>query len=400
MSSVDDELAAELEALERAGLRRHLRRWSGAHGPWVDLDGVRLASFSSNNYLGLAGHEHLARAATAALNSDGVGAGASRLIAGNHEAHEDLERALADFHGVEATLVFNSGFQANVGTIPALVGPGDLVLSDRLNHASLIDGCRLSRARVLVYDHADPAHAARLLDQHRPAARRALLVTESVFSMDGDRAPLAAFADLVARHRTWLMIDEAHAVAALGPGGRGIAAEQQVRPDILVGTLGKAFGTFGAYVSGSRTLRDFLLHRARSFVFSTALPPAIAAASRAAVDLVTGLEGDRRRGQLHARITELREALARLDLLSPGAGSTPIFPIHIGSEAAALDAARHLQAAAIHIQPIRPPTVPRGTSRLRLALMADHTPDQLAHLVDHLTRLRRANLIPPVPTQP
>lgn len=400
VSSVDDELAEELNALERAGLRRRLRRWTGAHGPWIELDGVRLASFSSNNYLGLAGHEHLTRAAAATLTTDGLGAGASRLIAGNHETHEHLERALADFHRVEAALVFNSGFQANLGVIPALVGPGDLVLSDRLNHASLIDGCRLSRARVLIYDHADPAHVARLLDQHRPAARRALLVTESVFSMDGDRAPLTELAALAVRNRTWLMIDEAHAVGALGPVGRGIAAEQDVRPDVLVGTLGKAFGTFGAYVAGSQILRDFLLQRARSFVFSTALPPAITAASQAAVALVTSPEGDRRRTRLHARITELSEALDRLDLLAPGAGTTPIFPIHIGPEPAALEAARHLHDAGIHLQPIRPPTVPRGTSRLRLALMADHSTDQLAHLLDQLTVLRRASLIPPLPKTP
>jgi len=398
VSSLDEALADELRQLERAGLRRSLRRWVGPHGPWLELDGVRLASFSSNNYLGLAGHPALTRAAVSALERAGLGAGASRLIAGNHAEHEELERDLARFHASPAALAFNSGFQANVGIIPVLVGPDDLILSDRLNHASLIDGCRLARARVLVYDHASPGHANQLLAAHRHQARRCLLVTESVFSMDGDRAPLADLADLARRHDTWLMVDEAHATGALGPGGRGISADQGVTPDVLVGTLGKAFGSFGAYAAGSQPLRDLLLHRARSFVFTTALPPAVAAASRAALELAAGPEGARLRSDLQSRIDQFRDGLQSRNLLAPRAGTTPIFPILIGEETTTLEAARRLQAAAIHAQPIRPPTVPRGTSRLRFALMALHTPAQLDHVLTELTNLRQTNHLPPAPT--
>ncbi|HKE16342.1 MAG TPA: aminotransferase class I/II-fold pyridoxal phosphate-dependent enzyme, partial [Kofleriaceae bacterium] len=290
-----------------------------------------------------------------------------------------------------------SGFQANVGVIPALVGADDLVLSDRLNHASLIDGCRLSRARVLIYDHADAASARRQLAAARTSARRCLLVTEAVFSMDGDRAPLAELAEVAAGHDAWLMVDEAHAVGALGPGGRGLSAAVGVVPDVMVGTLGKAFGSFGAYVAGGAGLRSFLVHRARSFVFTTALPPAIAAASRAALELVAGAQGDELRAALRLRIDRCREKLAALDLLAPGAGASPIFPIMVGEEGRSLDVSRRLLAAGIHAQAIRPPTVPRGTSRLRFALMATHEIDQIDHVLAELERLADEQLLPRSP---
>lgn len=387
-------LAEELRRLDGAGLRRELRRWEGAQGAWIELDGRRLSSFSSNNYLGLAGHPALTRAAGAVLERVGVGSGASRLIAGNHAEHEALELELARFHRVEAALLFNSGFQANVGVIPALVGAEDLVVSDRLNHASVIDGCRLSRARVLIHDHGDAAHAGRLLAEARSSGRRCLLVTEAVFSMDGDRAPLAELARVAAEHDAWLMVDEAHAVGVLGPAGRGLCAETGVTPDVLVGTLGKAFGSFGAYVAGGAGLRAYLVHRARSFVFTTALPPAVAAASRAALELLAGAEGDRLRAELDRRIDQFRAGLAELDLLADGAGSTPVFPVHVGDEARSLEVSRRLLDAGIHAQAIRPPTVPRGTSRLRFALMAAHTPEQIDHVLTALAQLVREEYLP------
>ena len=390
MPSLDETLAEELRQLDAAGLRRELRRWEGAQGAWIALDGRRLASFSSNNYLGLAGHPALSQAASRMLELAGMGAGASRLIAGNHVEHESLEEDLARFHQAGSALVFNSGFQTNVGVIPALVGQADLVLSDRLNHASLIDGCRLSRARVLIYEHADPTDLRLLLERERRSARRCLVVTEAVFSMDGDRAPLAELSQAAAEHDAWLMVDEAHAVGVLGPWGQGISAERGIVPDVLVGTLGKALGSFGAYVVGSDLLRPFLVHRARSFIFTTALPPAIAAAGRAALELVSGEGGERLRAALAVRIDRFREGLDRIDLLIPGAGSTPIFPIWVGDEALSIEVSRRLHAAGIHAQAIRPPTVPRGTSRLRFALMATHDLDQidyalaeLGHLADH-----------------
>jgi 8-amino-7-oxononanoate synthase len=380
--SLDEELGDELERLAALGQRRELRRWVGPHGPRIELGGRAMASFSSNNYLGLASDPALSAAAVGALGEAGLGAAASRLIAGNHAEHEALEAELAAFHRTEAALLFNSGFQANVGVVPALVGRGDLVLSDRLNHASLIDGCRLSRAAVEVYPHLDVTVLERILLARRPAARRALVVTESVFSMDGDRAPLAELAEVCGRNGAWLMVDEAHAVAALGPGGQGIAAELGVVPDVLVGTLGKGFGSFGAYVSGSQVLRQLLIHRARSFVFTTALPPAVAAASRASVALVAGPEGERRRARLAGHIERFAAALGEARLLAPGAGRSAIFPVILGDERRTMEAASRLAELGFHVQGIRPPTVPSGSSRLRISLMATHGEDQ----VDALAR--------------
>ncbi len=385
--SLDEELGDELDRLSAGGLRRELRRWAGPHGPRIELGGRRLVSFSSNNYLGLAGDPRLAAAAARALAETGLGSAASRLIAGNHAEHEALEAELAAFHRTEAALLFNSGFQANLGVIPALVGRGDLVLSDQLNHASLIDGCRLSRAAVEVYPHLDVSVLEHILAARRPAARRALVVTESIFSMDGDRAPLDVIAEVCARNGAWLLVDEAHAVAALGPEGQGIAAALGVSPDVLVGTLGKGFGSFGAYVAGSQILRTLLVHRARSFVFSTALPPAIAAASRASVALVAGPEGEKRRAALAEHIDRFAAALAEAGLLAAGAGHSAIFPIILGDERRTMEAAARLANDGFHVQGIRPPTVPPGTSRLRLSLMATHSAEDIAALAEALRTL-------------
>ncbi len=386
--SLDEELGDELERLASLGQRRELRRWLGPHGPRIELGGRSLASFSSNNYLGLAGDPVLSAAAAGTLGEAGFGAAASRLIAGNHAEHEALEAELAAFHRSEAALLFNSGYQANIGVIPPLVGRGDLVLSDQLNHASIIDGCRLSRAAVEIYPHVDSAVLEHILAARRPAARRALVVTESVFSMDGDRAPLTELAEVCARNGAWLMVDEAHAVAALGPGGRGIAAEAGVVPDILVGTLGKGFGAFGAYAAGSQRLRQVLIHQARSFVFSTALPPAIAAAGRAALALVAGPEGDRRRALLAGHIENFARALGEAGLLAPRAGRSAIYPVILGGEGQTMEAAGRLAELGFHVQGIRPPTVPPGTSRLRVSLMATHAPEDIDALAGALASVQ------------
>ena len=374
---MDEALLAELALLDGAGLRRTMRRWTGAQGPWLELDGRRLLGFSSNNYLDLAAHPDLRAAAAAALAEGGFGAGSARLVCGNHGEHETLEEELARWHGCDAALLFNSGFQANTGIIPALVGADDVILSDALNHASLIDGCRLSRARVVVYLHGDPEDARDKLRAARGSARRALLVTESLFSMDGDLAPLAELRGLSHEHDAWLMVDEAHAVGCLGAGGQGASASLGVSPDILVGTLGKAFGSFGAYVAGSPPLRDLLVHRARSFVFTTGLPPAVVAASRAALRLIAGPEG-----------TIRRETLARHSGRVAAALGTPhtthIQPFIIGPERRTMEVAASLLEQGLYVSPIRPPTVPRGTSRLRISLSSGLTDPDIDRLLNAL----------------
>ena len=383
---------AELAELEARGLRRRLRVAESPPGRLVQLEGRAVLNLSSNNYLGLADHPALARAALDATERAGTGAGASRLILGTQDLHVALEQALAAWHDQPAALLFNSGYHANVGVLQALAREGDVVFSDALNHASIIDGCRLGRARVVVYPHCDVAALAALLAQH-PAQRR-IVVTDSVFSMDGDRAPLAALAELCHEHAAVLMVDEAHAAGVLGPGGQGLAAEAGVVADIHVGTLSKALGSFGAYVAGEQALIELLLHRARSFVFTTALPPGVVAATQAAVQLVQSEQGQHLRDRLAAHVARFREGLAERGLLAEGAGTTPIFPVLVGDERPTMACTQSLLEQGIYVQGIRPPTVPRGTSRLRFALMATHEPDDLERALAALDDLARAGLLP------
>lgn len=378
--SLDELLAAELADLDARGLRRTLRLVGSPQGAIIDLDGRSVLNFSSNNYLGLAHHPGLR------LTTDhGVGSGASRLIVGNLRAHRDLELALADFHGAPAALLFSSGYQANVGVLQALAGPGDVILSDRLNHASIVDGCRLSRAHVEVYPHGDVTEVEARLAQ--AGGRRRFVVTDTVFSMDGDLAPLGALRQLCDRFGAFLIADEAHATGVLGPMGRGLAADLGVPLDVHLATLGKGLGTFGAYVTGSRTLIELLANRARSFIFTTAPPPGLAVAARAALAIAAGAEGHILRSKLHAHIATVRNALAERGLLAQGAGSTPIFPIMIGDERRALAATQGLLAQGIYAQAIRPPTVPAGTARLRISVMATHTSEHIAALLAALDRV-------------
>lgn len=371
------ELAAErLRALDEAHLRRTLRRVASAQGPWVELDGRKVLGLCSNNYLGLANHPDLIAAAHRSLEVDGLGAGASRLVSGSMDAHEEAERALAEFVGAEASILFSTGYAANVGTLAALVGPGDVVFSDALNHASLIDGCRLSKAQVHVYRHLDVEHLEGLLREHRPNHGTALIVTDSIFSMDGDEAPLPALRALADRHDAALLLDEAHAVGVLGPGGRGLAARDGVTPDLLVGALGKAFGLAGTFVAAAEPVVELLRNRARSFVFSTAPLPLTARAATAAVPLV--LAADERRATVLRHATRLRTELRELGYRVPEGGS-PIVPVVIGDAGETYALSQRLLDAGVFAQAIRPPTVARGTARLRVVPIATHSDADLDH---------------------
>jgi 8-amino-7-oxononanoate synthase len=373
-------LEAELSRLEAEGLRRTLLPLHSAQGPEVTLpSGRRVLSFSSNDYLGLAADPRLAAAAVDALARRGTGAGASRLVVGTIDEHEALERDIAAWKGAEAALLFNSGWQANVGVIPALVGPGDLVVSDALNHASLIDGARLSKAEIAVTPHGDVQAVERALQ--RPARRR-MVVIDALFSMDGELAPLADLRSVCDRHGAILYVDEAHAAGVFGPDAQGAAAAAGVVADVSMGTLGKALGVFGAYVAGPAVLREYLVTRARSFVFTTALPPAIAAAAREGLRFARAEPWRREKALALAR--RLTEGLAARGV--PATSRTQIVPLILGEPAQAVAAADRLLEAGILARPIRPPTVPAGTSRLRLALTAAHEPEHVDALLAALGR--------------
>ncbi len=369
MRSLEAILEAELAELVALGRLRACPELAGLSRTSVEVSREPRLSFCSNDYLGLAEHPALASAAAAVAARDGFGASASRLVSGDLPAHRQLEHALARFFGRPAALVFPSGYQTNIGVLTALAGPDDVIVSDALNHASIIDGCRLSRARIAVYPHRDAGAAARHLEEAR-GARRRLLVTESLFSMNGDSAPLAALAEAAQSHDAVLIVDEAHAVGVLGPGGRGLCADARVAPDVLVGTLGKAFGTAGGFVAGSRVLRELLVNRARSFIFSTALPPPVAAAALAALEIVDSPEGDRRRALLRAHADRLAPQLAALhrNRFRPTGEQTPadtlagspIQPFVLGTDAAALALSAVLAECRIFVPAIRPPTVPVG----------------------------------------
>ena len=365
----------ELQALNSASLYRHLRSVAGDQGPTLMIAGRELLNFSSNNYLGLANHPALAKAAIDAIGRYGCGSGASRLISGNMTLHEELEIKLAQFKGTETALVFNSGFQANTGIIPTLVRDGDVVFSDALNHASIIDGCRLARAKVVVYRHCDVDQLERGL-KDAPRSSRKLIVTESLFSMDGDEAPLKKIVELSEKYDAMTMVDEAHATGVYDPDGAGLVARLGLGERVLVqmGTLGKALGGFGAYVAGSAALRELLINRCRSFIFTTSLPPAVMAMSIAAVDLIRR-EPERRR-VLRDNCARVRNGLARLGY-SLGDSRSQILPLMIGDANECMRLSDRLLDRGVFAQGIRPPTVPPGTSRLRITLMATHTSDQI-----------------------
>jgi len=365
-----------MQTTQAAGLRRRLRTVEGAQRSVVRLAGREVVLLCSNNYLGLAHHPEVVEAAARAARDFGAGAVSSRLISGHMSAHASLEQRLAEWKGTAAALAFSSGYQANIGVIASLVAAGDVVVSDELNHASLIDGCRLSQARIAVYRHNDIDHLREVLAAQRDA-RRVLVVTESVFSMDGDIAPLTEIAALTRAHGAWLMVDEAHGAGVFGPKGAGVVAELGLTGsvDIQMGTLGKALGSFGAYVAGSRALVDHLINRARSFIFTTALPPSAAAAAEAALSILQrepelGLGLRRRARDLGLRLRRAGLAVANLD--------SQILPLLIGDAHATVAAAEALLERGYYVAAIRPPTVAAGTSRLRLSLMATHDDTQIS----------------------
>ena len=385
-----------LEHLDAAGLRRRLVTRAGPQGPTIEVEAddalngpsgpTAFVNFSANDYLDLAGDPRLAAAAQEAAAREGWGAGASPLVTGHSHSHRKLECRLAKFMGTEAALVFPSGFAANSGTIAALVGRGDVIFADEKNHASLIDGCRLSRADVQVFPHRDMSQLADLLRQSTDYRQR-LIVSDTLFSMDGDVAPIIDLVELAGKHQAMLMIDEAHAIGVVGPNGRGVAEQFKVEADvpIRVGTLSKALGSAGGFVAGSRKLIDWLVNRARSYVFSTAHPPAVAAAAIAALAIVR--DEPQRRVVLLERAAQLRSAL-RQQGWNIGDAAGQIIPVIIGDAGATMLLAAGLRERGLFVPGIRPPSVPEGQSLLRISLSYGHTPAMIEQLVMALVGLR------------
>jgi 8-amino-7-oxononanoate synthase len=368
------DIEERLDDLRERGLYRRMKVVSGPQGPRVLLDGKPVLLLCSNNYLGLADHPRVREAAAEAAMRYGAGAGASRLVSGNMTIHRRLEEQLADFKQAESCLLFGSGYLANAGVVSALAGEGDVVFSDALNHASIIDGCRLARADTFVYDHLDMGHLEWGLRQAE--GRGSLIVTDGVFSMDGDVAPLAEIAELAQRYDVRMLVDEAHGTGALGPDGRGAVAAAGLvdEIDVIVGTLGKSLGSYGAYVCCERSLAKYLINTARTLIFSTALPPPAVAAAMAALGLLR--EQPRRVEKLQRNAQALREALASHGL-DAGRSETQIIPLIVGDAAATVRASERALEGGVFAQAIRPPTVPEDTSRLRLAVMASHTRSEL-----------------------
>ncbi|MCP9449425.1 MAG: 8-amino-7-oxononanoate synthase [Nitrospira sp.] len=356
-------------------LTRRLNTMESSTGPVVRYGGRPVILLSSNDYLGLAAHPSVIQAAVHATEQYGSGAGASRLICGTLPPHSELESALASFKGTEAALLFGSGYLANLGVIPALIGRNDLILADRLCHASLIDGCRLSGADFRVFRHRDADHLESLLKRRR-SYRRTLIVTDGLFSMDGDLAPLAELASLAKRHDAVLYVDDAHGTGVMGATGRGTLEALGVEDDIPfhMGTLGKALGSSGAYVVGSGEIIDYLLNTARSFMFTTAPPPATAAAARAALTIIR--QEPQRRARLWENQARMFDGLRRLGFRLTETAS-PILPVLIGDAATALAFAEQLLAHGVYAPAVRPPTVPHGTSRIRVTVTSEHTASHL-----------------------
>jgi glycine C-acetyltransferase/8-amino-7-oxononanoate synthase len=381
------EIEARMDELEALGLRRRTRLVSGPQGPHVLLDGKPVLMLCSNNYLGLADHPRVREAAAEAAMRWGVGTGASRLVSGTMTIHRRLEERLADFKRRQSALLFGSGFLANAGAIAALARPGDVVFSDELNHASIVDGCRLSRAEVFVYEHLDVEHLTWGIS--KAEGRGALIVTDSVFSMDGDVAPLQEIVELAQRRRIRVLVDEAHGTGALGPGGRGALAEAGVEDqvDVIVGTLGKALGSYGAFVACDRSMADYLLNAARTFVFSTAPPPPAVAGALAALDLLE--QRPQLVARLHSNAAALRSELQR-EGFDVGDSRTQILPIVVGDAELAVEVCEAALERGVFAQAIRPPTVPPMTSRLRLAVMASHRADELRAAARVLAQAARA----------
>lgn len=392
------EIEARMEELDQLGLGRRMRLVSGPQGPRVVLDGKPVLLLCSNNYLGLADHPAVREAAADAAMRWGVGAGASRLVSGTMTIHRRLEERLASFEQRQAALLFGSGYLANLGVVSALARAGDVVFSDELNHASIVDGCRLSRADVFIYEHGDVEHLAWGLREAE--GRGALIVTDGVFSMDGDVAPLVELAELAQRYDVRLVVDEAHGTGTLGPRGRGAVAEAGVEDgvDVIVGTLGKALGSYGAYVACDHQMARYLLNAARSVIYSTAPSPPAVAGALAALSLLE--EQPRRVEKLQGNARLLRAELAAAGFDVDPAARTPIVPLVLGDADTAVRTCDKALERGVFAQAIRPPTVPAGTSRLRLAVMASHSKSELRDAARALAQAVRAAGVRPEELRP
>ncbi len=380
-------LHAQLIDLKLKGLHFRLRVLEGEQKPVANFDGKEVINLSSNNYLGLTTHKALRRAAIEAIRTHGVGAGAVRTIAGTMDLHMTLEAQIAKFKQTEACVVFQSGFTANAGTVAAILGKDDLILSDELNHASIIDGCRLSRATIKVFKHKDVADCERLCKETENWPGHKLLITDGVFSMDGDIAPLSELCALAEKFNCIMMVDDAHSSGVLGRGGRGTVDHLGChgRVHIQVGTLSKAIGAMGGYVCGSRELIDFLYHRARPFLFSTGHPPSVVATCQAAFTLLDSPEGDKLLEKLWANTKFFQRRLAKVGF-SIGATETPITPIHVGEGAKAFEFSRLLYDAGVYIPAVGFPTVPEGKARLRAMVTATHKRAELERACEIIAR--------------
>lgn len=379
-SSLDEDLRARLDALESHSIRRQLRPISSGIGPRIVVDGRSILQFCSNDYLGITSHPAVTRAAEMALSRYGTGAGSARLVVGTSSPHCELEEALAQLKQTEAALALSSGYHANTGVLPALAGSEDRIFSDALNHASIIDGCRLSRAATKIYRHNDVEHLTTLLSA-TGTSRRRVIVTESVFAMDGDLAPLSELASVAKQYDALLVVDEAHATGVFGSQGGGLVQELELgaHVDVQIGTLSKAIGALGGYVAGSQTLIDTLINEARTFIYTTALPPSVAASATAAIQVI--IQEPERREQLWQHARFLRKALDAAGYhINPG--NSPILPVMVGDAAQTVALSNALFTHGVLVSAIRPPTVPTGTARLRVTPMATHTENDLEQAVD------------------
>ncbi len=380
-------LGAELEALGSKGLRRSLTEIQARRGPFLTVGRKSVLNFASNDYLGLASHPSLKAAAARAVRRWGTGSGASRLLSGSLGVHTDLERKIAAFKKEEAALIFSSGYLANLGAVTALVGEQDVVLCDRLNHASLVDAARLSKAKLWVYPHRDTAELARLLGR-ASSFRRRLVVTDAYFSMDGTVAPLDRILTQCREHGAWLLVDEAHSTGVYGESGAGLTEHFGLsgKVDVVMGTFSKALGSVGGFIAGSRTLRDYLVNRSREFIYTTAPAPAASAAASAAIDVVRRAPVLRKK--LWSNTEYLRRALAAegFDLMG---SEGPVIPVRMGSTALSVAFRDFLVKNAIFAPAIRPPTVPKGTDRIRLSVSAAHETKHLDALVAAFRKARK-----------
>ena len=361
--------------LQREGLKRDLRQLSGAQSQKITIEGKEVLNFCSNNYLGLADDARVGQAAIHCIEKEGFGSGASRLVCGNMTAHRQLEKSIAKFKGTENCLVFSTGYMANVGIIACLFGHDDIIFSDRLNHASIIDGVQLSQAKWKRYPHRDMNVLEEMLKGSAPYYKRCI-ITDSVFSMDGDLAPLDQIVTLAKKYDCLVMIDEAHAIGVMGKNGKGLAEHFDVEGeiDIQMGTLSKAVGTFGAYCCGSNKLISYLINKARSFIYTTGMPPSTAAASLKAIEIIKNTP--QRRKQLWKNTQRVNDALKNMGFDTMNS-QTPIIPILVRDPDIAVDFSKRLFERGIFVSAIRPPTVPKNTARLRLTVMATHTREQI-----------------------